>query len=283
MIPRAAVSFKRTIEILSTEPIINDKENALALPKQIAGIVEFKNVDFGYKGSEESVLSNISFIAKPGQTTAIIGGTGSGKSTIINLIPRLYDVTSGSITVDGNDIRNLKQSSLRKHIGYVPQKALLFSGTIKSNTLYGSNDSGQLESALEIAQAKDFVDALPQKINGAVSQAGNNFSGGQKQRLSIARALAKKAEIILFDDSFSALDFKTDAMLRKALKSKIKKVTFVIIAQRISTIMHAEQIIVLDKGKIAAIGTHKELLKTSSIYQEIAKSQLSSDELMENS
>ncbi len=281
MVPRAAVSGRRVNEILDTNPSINDSLNPTQIPSKVRGQVEFNNVDFGYKGSEQQVLSSISFKAKPGETTAIIGGTGSGKSTILNLIPRLYDVSSGSITIDGIDIRNVLQSELHSHIGYIPQKASLFSGTIGSNIAYGkpraSNDF--LYKAAITAQAKEFIDELPKGMDSPIAQAGNNISGGQKQRLSIARALAKKPEIYLFDDSFSALDFKTDSVLRQALKNEISEATVIIVAQRISTIMQADSIIVVDEGRIVGIGTHRELLKSSSVYREIAESQLSVDEL----
>jgi len=283
MVPRAAVSWKRVNEVLSTEPTISDPAQPEKLSKKIKGIVEFKDVDFGYSGSSQQVLSNISFTAEPGQTTAIIGGTGSGKSTLLNLIPRLYDVSAGSISIDGIDIRNIKQSEIRKHIGYVPQKASLFSGTISSNISYGKPKASEaeLKKASTIAQASEFINDLPDKFDSPIAQAGNNVSGGQKQRLSIARALAKKPEIYLFDDSFSALDFKTDAALRRALNKEISTATLIIVAQRISTIMQAEKIIVLDDGKIVGMGTHQELLKKSKVYREIAESQLSAVELGE--
>ena len=284
MVPRAAVSGRRVIEVLDTEPSISDPESPSHLPQKIKGVVEFHNVNFGYKGSEQKVLSNISFTAEPGQTTAIIGGTGSGKSTILNLVPRLYDVSSGSITIDGIDIRKINQSELRKHIGYVPQKASLFSGTVASNISYGKPKASakELKKAAEIAQASEFIAGLPEKIDNPIAQAGNNVSGGQKQRLSIARALAKQPEIYLFDDSFSALDFKTDAALRTALNKEISKATLIIVAQRISTIMQAEKIIVLNDGQIVGMGTHSELIRTSKVYREIAESQLSAVELGEN-
>ncbi len=283
MVPRAAVSWKRVNEILDTEPTISDPAEPISLPKQIRGVVEFNNVDFGYSGSQQQVLSGITFTAEPGQTTAIIGGTGSGKSTLLNLIPRLYDVTGGLIMVDGLDIREIKQSDLRKHIGYVPQKASLFSGTIASNISYGKPkaSAGDLNKAASIAQASEFINDLPEGFNSPVAQAGNNVSGGQRQRLSISRALAKNPEIYLLDDSFSALDFKTDAALRRALNKEISKATFIVVAQRISTIMQAEKIIVLDNGKIVGMGTHQELLKSSKVYKEIAESQLSAVELGE--
>lgn len=283
MVPRAAVSWKRVNEVLDTEPTISDPIEPEHLPTTLSGVVEFKNVNFGYSGSEQQVLSNISFIAEPGQTTAIIGGTGSGKSTILNLVPRLYDVSSGVITIDGVDIRQITQHELREHIGYVPQKSSLFSGTVGSNIAYGKPDANtkDLKKAADIAQASEFINDLPKGLDDHIAQAGNNISGGQKQRLSIARALAKKPEIYLFDDSFSAVDFKTDAALRKALKKEVSHATFIVVAQRISTIMQAEKIIVLDKGKIVDMGTHHELMLKSPVYQEIAESQLSTRELME--
>lgn len=285
MVPRVAVSFRRVNEILSTEPAIVDADQSISLPKKINGLVEFSGVSFGYEGSEQSVLHNISFTANPGETTAIIGGTGSGKSTLLNLIPRLYDVTGGVISIDGVDIRDISQKELRTHIGYVPQKASLFSGTVKSNILYGSdnrNNQDELGRAIKIAQADEFVSKLDDGVKSPISQFGSNVSGGQRQRLSIARALAKKPEIYLFDDSFSALDFKTDAALRKALNKEVLHATFIVVAQRISTIMQAEKIIVIDEGRIVGEGTHSELLKKSKVYREIAESQLSANELMEN-
>lgn len=284
MVPRAAVSWRRAGEVLSTKLSIADPDEPLALPKNIKGVVEFDNVDFGYKGSEQGVLCNISFTAEPGQTTAIIGGTGSGKSTLLNLIPRLYDVTNGSIKIDGIDIRKITQKDLRKHIGYVPQKASLFSGTVESNITYGRPDAGdsEVKKAASTAQANEFIKDLPETYKSPIAQAGSNVSGGQKQRLSIARALAKKPEIYLFDDSFSALDFKTDAALRRALNKEVADSTLIIVAQRISTIMQAEKIIVLDDGQIVGTGTHHELLSKSKVYREIAESQLSPAELGED-
>lgn len=284
MVPRAAVSGRRVNEILATDLTISDPIQPIKLSKKICGQVKFDNVSFGYNKSEQNVLSGISFTAEPGQTTAIIGGTGSGKSTLLNLIPRLYDISDGSITIDGIDIRNVTQHDLHSHIGYVPQKSSLFSGTIASNIAYGDQKASDVElsMAANTAQATEFINSLPEKLESHVSQSGNNLSGGQKQRLSIARALAKKPEIYLFDDSFSALDFKTDATLRRALKDKISKATLIIVAQRISTIMHAEKIIVLNDGEIVGAGTHRDLLKTSSVYREIAESQLSASEIKEN-
>lgn len=284
MVPRSAVSLRRIGEVLATVPKINDPEYPKHLPVSIKGIVKFDKVNFGYIGSSEPVLSDISFTAEPGQMTAIIGGTGSGKSSILKLIPRLYDINSGSITIDGVDIRDIKQKELHSHIGYVPQKTSLFSGTVASNISYGkpSATNKEMKVAAEIAQADDFINGLPDKFDSSIAQSGNNISGGQKQRLSIARALTKNPEIYLFDDSFSALDFKTDAALRHALNKKITKATFIIVAQRISTIMNAEKIIVLNDGKIVDIGTHDELIRKSSVYREIAESQLSATELGED-
>lgn len=283
MVPRSAVSAKRVGEVLGTEPSISDLITPKHLGEKIHGVVEFKDVDFGYGKSDQQVLTHISFTAQPGQTTAIIGGTGSGKTSILKLIPRLYDVTGGSITIDGTDIRDISQSELHDHIGYISQKASLFSGTINTNITYGKPDATEkeLKRAAKIAQASEFIDNLPDKFDSSIAQAGNNISGGQKQRLSIARALAKNPKIYLFDDSFSALDFKTDAALRHALSKDIADSTLIIVAQRISTIMHAEKIIVLDDGHIVGIGAHDELMKKSLVYREIAESQLSATELME--
>jgi ATP-binding cassette subfamily B protein len=281
MLPRAAVSGKRIREILSVSSKINDPEKPQHLPSDVRGIVEFRNVSFSYEGSEQPVLTNISFMAKPGQTTAIIGGTGSGKSTLLNLIPRLYDVTIGSITFDEVDIRQISQHELHRHIAYIPQKALLFSGTIKSNIAYGKPNASQeeIEHAAIIAQAMEFINTLPKGMDNEVSQGGSNISGGQKQRIAIARAIVKGAPIYLFDDSFSALDFKTDADLRKALNEELKESAVIIVGQRISTIMHADNIIVLDNGVTVGQGKHRELLDSCSIYREIAQSQLSEKEL----
>jgi ATP-binding cassette subfamily B protein len=273
-IPRAMVSINRLAEVLKAEPSINDtaKPQTLSEPK---GVIEFKDVSFRYSNADDCVISNISFTALPCQTTAFIGSTGSGKSTLINLIPRFYDVTEGSITYDGIDIRELSMHSLRENIGYVPQKGLLFSGTVKSNMLISNPDADDeiIKSALETAQAK-FVYDMPEGIDSDISQGGTNVSGGQRQRLAIARALVKKAPVYIFDDSFSALDLKTDAALRKALKTYTSDATVLIVAQRVSTIMNAEQIIVLDEGRIVGKGTHKELLKNCEEYREIAESQL---------
>ena len=282
MIPRAAVSADRIAELLESPCTINDP----AQPKQFAGgrakgVVEFHDVSFAYDNADEDVLEHISFTAQPGQTTAFIGSTGSGKSTLINLIPRFYDVTKGSITIDGIDIRQLTQHQLRENIGYVPQKGLLISGDIRSNIGYGvpEAEQAQLDKAAETAQAAEFISALPDGMDTSIAQGGTNVSGGQRQRISIARALAKNAPIYIFDDSFSALDFKTDAKLRAALKQDTADATVLLVAQRVSTIMHAEQIIVLDEGKIVGKGTHEELLKNCAAYREIAESQLSKEEL----
>lgn len=282
MLPRASVSAQRISEILYTDLSIKDKRDTKSFNNSNKGYVEFKNVNFKYPGAEDYVLNNISFTAKPGETTAIIGSTGSGKSTLINLIPRFYDVSEGKITVDGVDIRDVQQKDLRNKIGYVPQKGILFSGTIESNLKYGSPDAvtEDLEKSAEIAQALEFINNKPEKYETEISQGGTNVSGGQKQRLSIARALVKKPQIYIFDDSFSALDFKTDSALRKSLKENIKDATMIIVAQRISTIKDANQIIVLDEGNVVGIGTHKELLENCEVYKQIALSQLSKEELM---
>jgi ATP-binding cassette subfamily B protein len=282
MVPRAAVSGRRINEILSVSPKINDPKTPVHFPDPIRGILEFREVNFSYGGSaEQMVLSNISFTAKPGETTAIIGSTGSGKSTLLSLIPRLYDVTGGSITIDGVDIRDVSQQKLHDVIGYIPQKTLLFSGTVESNIAYGKPEASEseLQQAATIAQATEFINNLSDGMSSPISQGGNNVSGGQKQRLTIARALVKRPPIFLFDDSFSALDFKTDAALREALQKELKQSTIIVVAQRISTIMYADHIIVLDKGIIVGQGKHDELLATSNVYREIAESQLSAEEL----
>ncbi len=284
MLPRAAVAAERVDEILTSETVIDDPEEPKHLPENSKGEVAFEHVSFRYPGAEHDVLHDLNFVAKPGQTTAIIGSTGCGKSTLINLIPRFYDVTEGHIRVDGTDVREMTQHDLRDKIGYVPQKGVLFSGTIASNILYG-NPNGTEEEMIEaasIAQATEFIDEKPKKYESTIAQGGTNVSGGQKQRLSIARAIAKKPEIFIFDDSFSALDYKTDVVLRTALKEKTQDSTVIIVAQRISTILHAEQIIVLDEGKIAGIGTHNELLRSCEAYYQIALSQLSQEELRQN-
>jgi len=281
MLPRASVSAQRIAEVLDTEVAITDLEEPKKLSVDKKGYVEFNNVSFRYPGAEEDVLSNITFTAKPGETTAFIGSTGSGKSTLINLIPRFFDVTSGEILIDGTNIREVSQRELREKIGYVPQKGVLFTGTIESNIKYGRREATEEEivKAAEIAQAMEFISSKPERFNTEISQGGTNVSGGQKQRLSIARALIKKPEIFIFDDSFSALDFKTDAVLRKALKTEILESTVLIVAQRISTIMNADKIIVLDEGKIVGTGTHKDLMENCEVYKQIALSQLSKEEL----
>ena len=281
MLPRAAVAADRVDEILASKTAIEDPENPETLPAGSKGEVVFDHVNFRYPGAEEDVLHDIHFTAKPGQTTAIIGSTGSGKSTLVNLIPRFYDVTGGRILIDGTDIREITQHELRDKLVYVPQKGVLFSGTIESNILYGNPDGtkAEMEEAASIAQATEFIEEKRKKYDSPIAQGGTNVSGGQKQRLSIARAIAKKPDVFIFDDSFSALDYKTDVTLRAALKEKTQDSTVIIVAQRISTILHAEQIIVLDEGRIAGIGTHKELLKNCDAYYQIASSQLSEKEL----
>ncbi len=280
MIPRAAVSGQRIGAVLKVMPSIEDAPDCQTL-REPKGVLEFRNVSFAYPDAMEKTLSNISFVANPGETTAIIGGTGSGKSSLLSLIPRFFDVTEGKILLDGIDIRQLSQESLRNAIGYVPQKGILFSGTIASNLRYGREDASlaELEGAAETAQAMEFIADKAEGFDEPVSQGGTTVSGGQKQRLSIARALVKKPQIYMFDDSFSALDFKTDAALRSALKEKVGDSTLIIVAQRINTIMDADKIIVLDDGCVAGMGTHQELLENCSVYQEIASSQLSEEEL----
>ncbi|MEK5529695.1 ABC transporter ATP-binding protein [Viridibacillus sp. FSL R5-0468] len=279
MIPRAAVSAKRINEVLDKKPtILNEGSKAV---DQERGTLEFDNVSFTYPGAEEPVLSNISFNAKSGEITAIIGGTGAGKSTLVNLIPRFYDVTSGTIRVNGVDLKETSIDEVRSKIGYVPQKALLFTGTIAENIRFGKEDATQedIEHAARIAQAEDFISKMENGYESEISQGGSNVSGGQKQRLSIARALVRKPDIYIFDDSFSALDYKTDASLRAALKEETKDATMLLVAQRVSTVVDADRIIVLDKGEIAGIGTHKELLEENEVYREIVKSQLSEEEI----
>lgn len=280
MVPRAMVSADRVQEVLTTELSIKEPENPVTLGNE-SGELRFDDVSFRYGNAEEDTLSHISFTAKPGQTTAFIGATGAGKSTLINLIPRFYDVTDGAVYLNGKDIRTLSQKELRDTIGYVPQKAMLFSGTIDSNIKYGKEDAdvNEVLAALDCAQATEFVSELPNGVESSIAQGGSNVSGGQKQRLAIARALVKKAPVYIFDDSFSALDFKTDAKLRRALTKYTENAVVLIVAQRVSTIMNAEQIIVLDEGKIVGKGTHKELLKMCPEYREIAESQLSKEEL----
>ena len=280
MIPRASVSAQRIAEVLEAKPTIADPKEPKNFDK-VEGVIEFRNVSFRYPGAEEDALKNISFKALPDQTTAFIGSTGSGKTTLINLIPRFYDVSDGQVLIDGVNVKEVTQHNLRERIGYIPQKGSLFSGTIESNLKYaGENATNEdIKKAAEIAQAMEFIDEKPEGFAAEISQGGTNVSGGQKQRLSIARALVKKPKIYIFDDSFSALDFKTDAALRKALKAQTEESTVLIVAQRISTIINAEQIIVLEDGNVVGIGTHKELMKSCATYQEIALSQLSKEEL----
>ena len=281
ILPRASVSAKRITEVLDTDIAIKDPEEEGKERASEKGVVEFKDVSFHYPDAEENVIEHISFKAMPGKTTAFIGSTGSGKTTVINLIPRFYDVTEGSITVDGVDVRKMKTKKLRDKIGFVPQKGVLFTGTVRSNIKYSdpTMSDERMVKAAEIAQATEFIEALPNQYDYEIAQGGTNVSGGQKQRLSIARAIAKDPEIYIFDDSFSALDFKTDAILRSELKKVTKNSTVLIVAQRISTILHADQIVVLNEGKIAGIGTHKQLMKNCDVYKEIALSQLSEEEL----
>jgi ATP-binding cassette, subfamily B, multidrug efflux pump len=281
IVPRAAISAGRIADVLETEPAIQDPPAPRKLPTPVGGNIEFRDVSFRYPGADEDVLHNLSFTARPGQTTAIIGSTGSGKSTIVNLIPRFYDVTGGSILLDGTDIRQVTQHDLRDQIGYIPQKANLFTGTIESNLRYADEHASDatLQLSLETAQAARFVAEKPQGIDSEISQGGANVSGGQRQRLSIARALVKQPPIYIFDDSFSAVDFKTDVALRRALKETTGDSTVLIVAQRISTIKTAEQIIVMDEGQIVGHGTHAELMAGCETYREIALSQLSAEEL----
>ena len=280
MLPRAAVAAERIDEVLRTETTIADKEQPLAVTEH-KGVIAFSHVNFRYPGAEADALSDIDFVAEPGKTTAIIGSTGCGKSTLVNMIPRLYDVTAGSVTIDGKDIRDIAMSDLREEIGFVPQKGVLFSGTIASNLRFGNAEATEEEiaEAAAIAQATEFIEEKSDKYESRIAQGGSNVSGGQKQRLAIARAIAKNPRVYIFDDSFSALDLKTDAALRKALASKVQDATVIIVAQRISTILHADQILVLNDGKIVGKGTHEELLHTCETYREIAKSQLSAKEL----
>lgn len=280
MLPRAGVAADRIDEVLNMDISIKEAEEPKHVEKT-AGVLKFSHVDFTYPGSKEAAITDIDFTANPGQTTAIIGSTGCGKSTIVNLIPRLYDVTEGSITLDGTDIRELSMKDLRQQIGFVPQKGVLFSGTIASNLRLGNKDASDADvrQAAQIAQAEDFIEEKSEKYDAPIAQGGTNVSGGQKQRLAIARAIAKHPKIFVFDDSFSALDLKTDAELRKALSNTVQDSTVIIVAQRISTILHADQILVLDEGQIVGKGTHEELMKTCTVYQEIAKSQMSAKEL----
>lgn len=285
MLPRADVAAQRVNEVIATDPSVVDTAKPLdgQLPKTGGATISFNEVTFSYSDSKENVLDKVSFTAYPGTTTAIIGSTGSGKSTIIKLIERFHDVTGGSITLDGIDIRDITQQSLRADLGYVPQKAFLFTGTVKSNVVYGNQemDTERIDQALDIAQAKDFVEAKEEGIEEPISQGGTNVSGGQRQRLAIARAIASEARALLFDDSFSSLDYRTDAALRQALHSRLGDKTIIIVAQRVATILHADQIVVLDEGRVFDIGTHEELMRTCAPYQEIARSQLSEEELTE--
>ncbi len=280
ILPRALVSARRIEEVLTTELVINDPSSSQNINVSKKGYVEYQNVYFKYPDGEE-VLSDISFTAKPGKVTAIIGSTGSGKSTLVNLLPRFFDVTSGKILVDGVDIRNMKQHDLREKIGFVPQKGVLFSGTIKSNIKYGKKDAkdSEMKKAAKIAQATHFIESKSEAYDTEISQGGTNVSGGQKQRISIARAVIKDPEILVFDDRFSALDYKTDVAVRRALREETKNTTKILVAQRISTVLDAYEILVLDKGKIVGRGTHKELMKNCDTYRQIALSQLSKEEL----
>lgn len=281
MIPRASVAAKRINEVMDTKISICDRENTQDIQQDKKGQVVFDHVGFAYPGADEETLHDISFTANPGETVAFIGSTGSGKSTLVNLIPRFFDVTKGQILVDGTDVKDLKLHDLRSRIGYVPQKAVLFSGTIDSNIRYGREEATkeEVEKAAKIAQAWEFIQEKEDGVQEAIAQGGTNVSGGQKQRLSIARAVAKNPEIYIFDDSFSALDYKTDVVLRRALKQETKNATTLIVAQRISTILHADKILVLDEGRVVGQGTHQELLKSCEVYRQIAMSQLSEEEL----
>ncbi len=282
ILPRAFVSLRRVSEVLEVEPAIKDPEHPKKFDEKLRGQVEFRNVSFRYPGAEENVLCNISFTARPGETTAIIGSTGSGKSTVVNLIPRFFDVTEGSVLVDGCDVREVSQSDLRDRIGYIPQRGMLFSGTVESNLRYADENATpeELQKAVEIAQASDFIAGMEGGMSAPISQGGTNVSGGQKQRLAIARALVKKPPIYIFDDALSALDFKTDAALRRALKKETENSTMIIVTQRVSTIRNAEQIIVIDEGQIVGKGTHTELMNTCETYREMVSSQLSREELL---
>jgi ATP-binding cassette subfamily B protein len=282
MVPRAAASATRINEVLDIEPEITDAPVTVKA-EDMQGYIEFQDVTFSYPGAEEPALNNISFKALPGQVTAIIGGTGSGKSTLVNLIPRFYDIDSGQLLVDGVDTRKMTQDHLRSKIGFVPQKAVLFSGSINENIRFGKNnaDIEDIRHAAEVAQGLEFISEMKDGFESEIAQGGSNVSGGQKQRLSIARALVRKPEIYVFDDSFSALDFKTDARLRSALRKETSEATVIIVAQRVSTVMDADQIIVLEEGRLAGLGTHRELMKTCEVYREIVSSQLSVEEIAE--
>jgi ATP-binding cassette subfamily B protein len=279
MVPRAAVSAGRIREVLDTEPAIVDPPTPIAPVRR--GEVEFADVTFGYPGAEQPVLRNVSFHARPGETTAIVGSTGSGKSTLINLLPRFYDVTGGAVRIDGVDVRDLDRQELWDRVGMIPQKAFLFSGSIASNLRYGDESATdeQLWRALDIAQGRQFVADMPEQLESEITQGGTNVSGGQRQRLAIARALVKRPDVYVFDDSFSALDFRTDARLRAALARELGDATVIIVAQRVGTILHADQIVVLDEGRIAGIGTHDELMRTCETYREIVLSQVTEEEV----
>ncbi|HOX92847.1 MAG TPA: ABC transporter ATP-binding protein, partial [Spirochaetales bacterium] len=281
MLPRASVSAGRIADVLETEPSIVDPKNPKRSAPSAKGIVEFRGVSFRYQGSSEDVLKDISFTAEPGKTTAIIGTTGAGKTTLVSLLPRFHDVTQGAVLVDGVDVRELAQAELRSRIGFVPQKASLFSGTVKSNLLWADEtaDNDRLAAALDAAQAKEFVDAFPQGMEAPIAQGGANVSGGQRQRLTIARALVKKAPIYVFDDSFSALDYRTDMKLRQALSTYLKDSAVIMVTQRVATIKRANQIIVLDEGAMVGKGTHRELMESCEVYRDIALSQLKEEEL----
>jgi len=280
-LPRAAVSGGRIADVLDTEIVITDPKEPKQFKEPFKGEIEFHNVSFRYPDALDDVLHNISFIANPGETTAFIGSTGCGKSTVVNLIPRFYDVSAGAIYLDGSDIREVRQHDLREKIGYVPQQGMLFSGTIESNLRYADQDADEatLKEAVQIAQAEEFIVTKPEGLETEIAQGGTNVSGGQRQRLAIARALVKKPPIFIFDDSFSALDFKTDSALRRALKEKTGESTVLIVTQRVATVKNADQIVVLDQGRVAGKGKHHELLKTCETYREIATSQLSEEEL----
>lgn len=281
MIPRAAVSAARINEVLGLEPQVKDPAVPAICDESTKGFIEFKDVTFSYPGAEEPAIKNVSFTANPNEVTAIIGGTGSGKSTLVNLIPRFYDVDSGSILIDGIDIREMTQETLRRKLGFVPQSTVLFTGTIAENIRYGKTDADidEIRHAAETSQSMEFISEMPEGLDSVIAEGGTNVSGGQKQRLSIARALVRRPEIYIFDDSFSALDFRTDSKLRAALKNEIQNSTVIIVAQRVGTVMSADRIIVMDEGKVICIGTHKELIRTCDIYREIVASQLSEEEL----
>jgi len=280
MLPRAEASAIRINEVLDILPGVSDPVQA-KIAEEATGCVEFRNVSFSYPGAEEAAISNVSFSARPGEVTAIIGGTGSGKSTLVNLIPRFYDLDSGSIKVDGIDIREMTQKELRRKIGFVSQNPVIFSGTVDDNIRFGNPDASREDviRAAQTAQALEFIDVLPEGINSQVAQGGTNLSGGQKQRISIARALVRKPEIYIFDDSFSALDYRTDALLRAALREETRHSTVIIVAQRVGTVMNADQIIVMDEGRVVGIGSHEDLVARNQVYREIVLSQLAEEEI----